>query len=88
MRHALIMIVVVVAATTASVSSGHAVRWCLQAASDRYQDDCAYHSIAQCKDAGGNGAAPCYPSRSAISDEPEQTRSVPASKRPVHKRRH
>jgi hypothetical protein len=87
MRHALTAIAVVVSALAVSVVPGHAAgTWCLEGGGLRGLDDCGYHSLAQCKASGGNGAAPCFPNKLLLWRELEQSRQQPAPKRRARER--
>ena len=50
-------------------------------------DDCGYHTLAQCKASGGNGAAPCVPNKEILWREREESRKQPAAKTHTRKPR-
>jgi hypothetical protein len=89
MRQVLIGIGILVATITAGTVPGHAGEWCLQGGllARGNMDDCSYHTIAQCKASGGNGAAPCVPNRLILWREREEQRRRPVVREPTRKPR-
>jgi hypothetical protein len=89
MRYVLIGIGASVAAITAGTLPSHAGPWCLQGGllARGGMDDCGYHSLAQCKASGGNGAAPCVPNKLLLWRELERSRAQPVAKSPTRKPR-
>jgi hypothetical protein len=91
MRNALIGIGALVAAFMTSTVPSHAVGpWCLQGgllARGNF-DDCSFHTLEQCKWAGGNGAAPCIPNKNWLWREREYGRRLPPAKTPIRKPRY
>ena len=89
MRYVVIGIGALVEAITAGTVPGHAGPWCLQGGlmARGGMDDCGYHTLAQCKASGGNGAAPCVPNKEILWREREESRKQPVAKRPTRKPR-
>jgi hypothetical protein len=91
MRHVLIGIGALAAAIAASAEPSFAEPrpWCLQGGGGSTRssfDDCTYHSLAQCKASGGNGAAPCIPNKALQWRALEQSRKQAAPQRPLERR--
>jgi hypothetical protein len=89
MRYVMIGVGALVAATAAGTVPGHAGPWCLQGGlmARGGMDDCGYHTLAQCKASGGNGAAPCVPNKEILWREREESRKQPIAKTPNRKPR-
>jgi hypothetical protein len=91
MRYVLIGMGALVAAMAATVEPSFAEPrpWCLQGGGGLTKgdfDDCTYHTLAQCKAAGGNGAAACFPNKALQWRALEESRKHPAAQRPLERR--